>query len=84
MSESQPRIRNEMIVGMLAAPGLTAELARNLSRNLTVRLGERFPGYCWRVELETAVQAGPVGSGEDVVRMTRNGCSTRHGCWRSA
>ncbi|GGP18024.1 hypothetical protein LDL08_07685 [Nonomuraea glycinis] len=71
-----------MTVGILAAPGPTTELARKLARNLTARLGERFPGHCWRVELETEMQAGPVGSGEDMVRMTRK--RLLHEAWQLA
>lgn len=69
-------------MGILAAPGPTTELARKLTRNLTARLDERFPGHRWRVELKTEVQAGPVGSGEDVVRMTRE--RLLHEAWQLA
>ena len=54
MSRSQPRTRTEILVGILAAPGLTTELARKLTRNLTARLDERFPGHRWRVERSLA------------------------------
>jgi uncharacterized membrane protein len=39
------------VVGLLAAPGFTYELAKDLARGLPGLLSRRFPGIDWRVEL---------------------------------
>jgi hypothetical protein len=49
------------VVGLLAAPGFTYELARDLARDLPELLRRRFPGVRWEVDL----QAEPIAAASD-------------------
>src|SRR5689334_491823 len=43
----------EIAVGLLAAPGLAAEVAESLAPELSKRLNELYPEVDWEVPLET-------------------------------
>src|SRR4029079_17467766 len=44
--------RARIAVGLLAAPGLPAEVAETLAPELSMRLNELYPGWKWVVPLE--------------------------------
>jgi hypothetical protein len=77
MSESTRRAapratdRKQIVVGLLAAPGLLHELAQRLARELSRDLSVRFTGFSWQFAVREEVLAGPEGSDEDLVKIAR-------------
>jgi hypothetical protein len=67
-----------IVVGLLAAPGLTHDLAEELEPELTALLRKRFPEVEWKVVVEVEPLAGAVGSGVDVVQVARRRMLTEH------
>jgi hypothetical protein len=60
-----------MVVGLLAAPGVAYDLARQLSEELRGLLSERYPGVAWEVAVDVESTAGAAGVGTDLVQMAR-------------
>lgn len=60
-----------MVVGLLAAPGLSLTLARQLARELPGELSARFPGLSWQFVVKPEPLAGPEGNGKDLVEVAR-------------
>jgi hypothetical protein len=68
-----------IVVGLLADPGLTHDLAEELEPELTALLRKRFPEVEWKVVVEVEPLAGAVvGSGVDVVQVARRRMLTEH------
>jgi hypothetical protein len=64
--------RRTVVLGLLAAPGLSRELADRLAEVLPERLSERFPGVAWRVEVREELLAAPSAPPDvDLIRITR-------------
>jgi hypothetical protein len=61
----------ELVVGLLAAPGLAHDLAEQLAQGLPAILEERFPGVRWRTVAAVESLAGAAGIGEDLVQVAR-------------
>jgi hypothetical protein len=57
-----------IVVGLLAAPGLTHDLADELASELPRR---RFPEVDWKVVVEVEPLAGAAGFGVDLVQVAR-------------
>jgi hypothetical protein len=60
-----------IVVGLLAAPGLTQELAEELAAELPTLLRKRFPEVEWQIAVQIEPLAGPVGFGVDLVQVAR-------------
>lgn len=56
---------------MLAAPGLTQELAEELAAELPALLRKRFPEVEWQIAVQIEPLAGSVGFGVDLVQVAR-------------
>jgi hypothetical protein len=69
-----------VVIGLLAAPGLTEGLARRLVRDLPALLHERLPRFAWLFVMLTEVRAGPAGFDVDLVRVARERCLGRWPC----
>lgn len=63
--------RKQMLVGLLAAPGLPHQLAHRLRRELPGDLSARFPEFSWKFVVRQEPLAGPEGNGEDLVDIAR-------------
>jgi hypothetical protein len=61
--------QRHLVLGLVAAPGLTQDVALHLAAALPDRLRDRFPGTEWRVEVRSEVLAG--AAGVDLVQLTR-------------
>jgi hypothetical protein len=57
------------VVGLLAAPGFTYELARDLARDLPAILRRRFRGTTWRVELRPEPMAAASDDDVDLIEI---------------
>ena len=60
-----------IVVGLLAAPGLTQELAEELAAELPAVLRKRFPEVEWQIAVQIEPLAGSVGFGVDLVQVAR-------------
>ena len=60
-----------IVVGLLAAPGLTHDLADELASELPALLRRRFPEVDWKVVVEVEPLAGAAGFGVDLVQVAR-------------
>jgi uncharacterized membrane protein len=56
---------------LLAAPGLTQELAEELAAELPALLRKRFPEVEWQIAVQIEPLAGSVGFGVDLVQVAR-------------
>ncbi len=61
--------REEVVVGLLAAPGLVYDLAQDLARELPGLLRRRLPDVRWRVELRPELAAAASESDVDLVEI---------------
>lgn len=61
----------QLVVGLIAAPGLVEDLASSLAHELPALLHERFPDTAWLFAARTEVRAGPAGIDVDLVRLAR-------------
>ena len=62
-----------MVVALIAAPGLTQDLAEELAAFLPATLRQRFPGFDWEIVVRVDALAGAVaGLGVDLVQLTRD------------
>jgi hypothetical protein len=64
-------VGDRVVVGLLAAPGLAHDLAKQLASELPERLAERFPETEWEFAVEVEERAGPSRRGGDLVKLTR-------------
>src|SRR4051794_8578919 len=62
---------NRAVLGLLAAPGLTSDLAEKLAKDLPDRLSERFPDTSWEVKVVEEPLAGAPDRGLDLVKVAR-------------
>jgi hypothetical protein len=60
-----------IVVGLLAAPGLTHDLADELVPELPTFLRRRFPEVEWKILVEVEPLAGAAGFGVDLVQVAR-------------
>jgi hypothetical protein len=60
-----------VVVGLLAAPGLSATLAEQLRQELPEILHRQFPDAEWRLEAQIEPLAGPPGIDVDLVQVAR-------------
>jgi uncharacterized membrane protein len=58
-----------VVVGLLAAPGFTFEIARELADELPALLSRRFPGVEWRVELRPEPMAAASDADVDLIEV---------------
>jgi uncharacterized membrane protein len=70
-SPGAPASEAPIVVGLLAAPGLTHELAQELAAELPALLRKRFSEVEWQVAVEIEPLAGSVGFGVDLVQVAR-------------
>jgi hypothetical protein len=63
--------KKEMVVGLLAAPGLPVQLAEQLQRELPGYLSIHMPEFAWKFVVREEPLAGPKGNGEDLVEVAR-------------
>jgi hypothetical protein len=61
--------REAVVVGLLAAPGISYEIAEQLQRELPGMLRRRFPSVQWRVELRPEPLAAASESDVDLVQI---------------
>jgi hypothetical protein len=71
-----------IVVGLLAAPGLTHDLADELAPDLPALLRRRFPEVEWKVVVEVEPLAGAAGFGVDLVQVARKRMLTEQ--WKLA
>jgi hypothetical protein len=64
-----PDPQRQLVLGLVASPGLTQDVALHLASALPDRLRARFPGTEWRVEVRSEVLAG--APGVDLVQLAR-------------
>jgi hypothetical protein len=60
-----------VVIGLLAAPGISATFAEELRAGLPDILHERFPKSEWKVENQVEPLAGPPGTDVDLVQLAR-------------
>ena len=70
-SPDAPAGEAPIVVGLLAAPGLTQELAEELAAELPALLRKRFPEVEWQIAVQIEPLAGPIGFGVDLVQVAR-------------
>jgi uncharacterized membrane protein len=70
-SPDAPAGEAPILVGLLAAPGLTQELAEELAAELPALLRKRFPEVEWQIAVQIEPLAGSVGFGVDLVQVAR-------------
>jgi putative flippase GtrA len=70
-SPDAPAGEAPIVVGLLAAPGLTQELAEELAAELPALLRKRFPEVEWQIAVQIEPLAGSVGFGVDLVQVAR-------------
>jgi hypothetical protein len=63
--------KKQMVVGLLAAPGLPLQLAQQLQRELPSYLSIRLPEFAWKLVVREEPLAGPEGNGKDLVEVAR-------------
>ncbi|MEA2305817.1 MAG: hypothetical protein QOH43_3097 [Solirubrobacteraceae bacterium] len=66
------------VVGLLAGPGFTYELARDLARDLPDLLRRRFPGVAWRVELRREPMAAASDDDVDLIEIAHQRMLAEH------
>jgi hypothetical protein len=66
MEAAQP-----VVIGVLAAPGISATFAEELHSDLPVTLHERSPTTQWKIETQVEPLAGPPGTDVDLVQLAR-------------
>ena len=76
-SPDAPAGEAPIVVGLLAAPGLTHELAQELAAELPALLRKRFSEVEWQVAVEIEPLAGSVGFGVDLVQVARRRLLTK-------
>jgi hypothetical protein len=64
-----PERAEPFVVGLLAAPGFTYDLASDLARRLPELLSRRFPGLSWQVELQLEPMAAASDDDVDLVEI---------------
>ncbi|MGZ4151975.1 MAG: hypothetical protein ACXVP3_05980 [Actinomycetota bacterium] len=62
----------EVVLGLIAAPGTTAEVAAALVVDLPERLAERFPGVTWRLELIEDPLVAPPARDAEIIAAARS------------
>jgi hypothetical protein len=60
-----------IVIGLLAAPGISATFAEQLRTQLPNTLRDRFPSAIWKVEAQVEPLAGPPGTDVDLVQVAR-------------
>jgi hypothetical protein len=63
--------KKQMVVGLLAAPGLPVQLAEQLGRELPGYLSVRLPEFSWTFVVREEPLAGTQGNGKDLVEIAR-------------
>jgi uncharacterized membrane protein len=61
--------KQQVVLGLLAAPGVAHELAGELARKLPGLLGQRFPGVSWKIEVRVEPMAAASGDDVDLVEV---------------
>jgi len=61
----------EAVLGLIAAPGVPAQLARALARDLPAALRARLPGTAWRVEVHEDGLVRPPAADAEIVDAAR-------------
>src|ERR1700674_3957921 len=65
-------LRERMVLGLLAAPGVAHDLAEQLAEQLPGLLRERFPDVEWEATVAVEALAGsPAGIGTDLAKLAR-------------
>jgi hypothetical protein len=70
--DAHPAAERTLTVGLLAAPGLTHDLAEALADTLPDTLRERYPGYEWHVVTKEESLAGAAAGDVDLVDLARD------------
>jgi hypothetical protein len=72
-AEASPQAtdKKQVVVGLLAAPGLPLQLAEQLARELPGYLSIRLPGFAWKFVVRAEPLAGTEGNGQDLVEIAR-------------
>jgi hypothetical protein len=64
-------LSDSTVLGLLAAPGQTYDLAKELAEELPGLLGKRLPDTAWEVRVEREDQAGAPDRGVDLLKVGR-------------
>jgi hypothetical protein len=64
-------LSDSTVLGLLAAPGQTYDLAKQLADELPELLGKRYPDIDWQVRVEREEQAGAPDRGVDLLKVGR-------------
>jgi hypothetical protein len=71
-----------IVIGLLAAPGISATFAEQLRTQLPNTLHDRFPSAEWKLETQVEPLAGPPGTDVDLVQVARRRMLDRE--WNTA
>lgn len=70
--DGDPATRSsDVVLALLAAPGLSHDIAQSLARDLPELLRRRAPEVPWRVEVQLEPRAGAAGANVDLVDLAR-------------
>jgi hypothetical protein len=74
--------RTPIVLGLVAAPGLAEQAARQLAVELPAVLAQRYPRFQWSVVLRTEPLASTLGGEVDLLQLVRE--QMRHEGWQLA
>jgi hypothetical protein len=63
--------QRQVVIGLLAAPGLPHDMAEDLAQRLPASMKERNPAVTWEVVVRTELLAGTASIDVDLVQLTR-------------
>jgi hypothetical protein len=70
-TQRERQARPELVVGLLAAPGLSSDVAQHLAAQLPDVMRQRAPDVDWRFEVRSEPLVGAAGIDVDLVQLSR-------------
>ncbi|MDQ1668081.1 MAG: hypothetical protein QOE40_142, partial [Actinomycetota bacterium] len=70
-TQRERQTRPELVVGLLAAPGLSSDVAQHLAAQLPDVMRQRAPDVDWRFEVRSEPLVGAAGIDVDLVQLSR-------------